>query len=91
MPIFTISCLNCSCLQLHQRQPHPPQLNGNFGDYAPIRINEMPTVEVHIVQSAENPTGIGEPGVPPVAPAVANAIAAATGKWLTRLPFQAAA
>jgi isoquinoline 1-oxidoreductase beta subunit len=64
---------------------------GNFGDYAPIRINEMPKVEVHIVQSAENPTGIGEPGVPPVAPAVANAIAAATGKWLTRLPFQAAA
>jgi isoquinoline 1-oxidoreductase beta subunit len=51
----------------------------------------MPKVEVHIVQSAENPTGIGEPGVPPVAPAVANAIAAATGKWLTRLPFQAAA
>ena len=62
---------------------------GNFGDYAPIRIDEMPKVEVHIVQSAENPTGIGEPGVPPVAPAVANAIAAATGKWLTRLPFQA--
>jgi isoquinoline 1-oxidoreductase beta subunit len=62
---------------------------GNFGDYAPIRINEMPKVEVHIVQSAENPTGIGEPGVPPVAPAVANAIAAATGRWLTRLPFQA--
>lgn len=62
---------------------------GNFGDYAPIRIDEMPKVEVHIVQSAENPTGIGEPGVPPVAPAVANAIAAATGRWLTRLPFQA--
>ncbi len=62
---------------------------GNFGEYAPIRINEMPQVEVHIVQSAENPTGIGEPGVPPVAPAVANAIAAATGRWLTRLPFQA--
>ncbi len=41
------------------------------------------------MQSAENPTGIGEPGVPPVAPEVANAIAAATGRWLTRLPFQA--
>jgi len=61
---------------------------GNFGEYAPIRINEMPKVEVHIVASAEKPTGIGEPGVPPVAPAVANAIAAATGKWLTRMPFR---
>ncbi|HQA11728.1 molybdopterin cofactor-binding domain-containing protein, partial [Zoogloea sp.] len=61
----------------------------NFGDYAPIRIGEMPKVEVHIVASAEKPTGIGEPGVPPVAPAVANAIAAATGKWATRLPFSA--
>ncbi|MCG3186085.1 MAG: Isoquinoline 1-oxidoreductase subunit beta [Rhodocyclaceae bacterium] len=59
----------------------------NFHDYAPIRINEMPRVEVHIVSSAENPTGIGEPGVPPVAPAVANAIAAATGKRLRRLPI----
>ncbi|WP_374261560.1 molybdopterin cofactor-binding domain-containing protein [Zoogloea sp.] len=62
---------------------------GNFGEYAPIRINEMPKVEVYIVPSAENPTGIGEPGVPPVAPAVANAIAAATGQWVTRLPFRA--
>ncbi|NML27161.1 xanthine dehydrogenase family protein molybdopterin-binding subunit [Zoogloea dura] len=61
---------------------------GNFGEYAPIRINEMPRVEVHLVPSAEKPTGIGEPAVPPVAPAVANAIAAATGKWATRLPFQ---
>jgi len=43
---------------------------------------------VHIVASAEKPTGIGEPGVPAVAPAVANAIAAATGKWLTRMPFR---
>ena len=39
-------------------------------------------------RSTEKPTGIGEPGVPPVAPAVANAIAAATGKWLTRMPFR---
>ncbi len=59
----------------------------NFHDYAPIRINEMPKVEVHIVPSAEKPTGIGEPGVPPLAPALANAIAAATGKRLRRLPF----
>ncbi len=59
----------------------------NFHDYAPLRINQMPKVEVHIVPSSEKPTGVGEPGVPPVAPAVANAIAAATGKYLRRLPF----
>jgi isoquinoline 1-oxidoreductase beta subunit len=61
----------------------------NFHDYSPIRINEMPKVEVHIVPSAERPTGIGEPGVPPVAPAIANAIAAATGKRVRRLPISA--
>jgi isoquinoline 1-oxidoreductase beta subunit len=61
---------------------------GNFDGYPPLRINEMPKVEVHIVPSTAAPTGIGEPGVPPVAPAVANAIAAATGKHLTRLPFR---
>lgn len=63
---------------------------GNFDGYVPLRINEMPAVEVHIVPSATAPTGIGEPGVPPAAPAVANAIAAATGKRLTRLPFNPA-
>lgn len=61
----------------------------NFHDYAPIRINEMPKVEVHIVPSTEKPTGIGEPGVPPLAPAVANAIATATGKRVRSLPIRA--
>lgn len=61
----------------------------NFHDYAPIRINEMPKVEVHLVSSAEAPSGMGEPAVPPVAPAVANAIAAATGKRVRRLPIRA--
>ncbi|MGW8393211.1 molybdopterin cofactor-binding domain-containing protein [Pseudoduganella sp. HUAS MS19] len=61
----------------------------NFHDYAPIRINEMPKVEVHIVPSAEKPTGIGEPGVPPLAPALANALAAATGKRVRSLPIRA--
>lgn len=61
---------------------------GNFGDYAPIRIQEMPKVEVHIVPSANKPSGIGEPAVPPVAPAVANALAAATGRRAWRLPLQ---
>lgn len=59
----------------------------NFHDYPQIRIAEMPRVEVHIVPSAANPTGIGEPAVPPLAPAVANAIAAATGKRLRSLPI----
>jgi isoquinoline 1-oxidoreductase beta subunit len=49
----------------------------------------MPRVEVHIVSSAARPTGIGEPGVPPLAAAVANAIGAATGKYPDRLPFRA--
>jgi len=59
----------------------------NFDNYRPLRIDEMPKVEVHIVQSGEAPTGVGEPGVPPLAPAVANALAAATGKRTYRLPF----
>lgn len=59
----------------------------NFHDYQPLRINEMPKVEVHILQSSEKPTGVGEPGVPPLAPAVANAIFAATGKRLRTLPL----
>jgi isoquinoline 1-oxidoreductase beta subunit len=60
---------------------------GNFDDFEPTRISEMPKVEVHIVPSREPPTGIGEPGVPPLAPAIGNAIAAATGKRLYSLPF----
>lgn len=60
---------------------------GNFDSFAPLRMGDMPQVEVHIVPSQAAPTGIGEPGVPPVLPAVANAIAAATGKRLRNLPF----
>jgi isoquinoline 1-oxidoreductase subunit beta len=61
----------------------------NFNSYRVLRINEMPTVEVHIMPSAEPPTGVGEPGVAPVGPAVANAIFAATGKRHHVLPFSA--
>lgn len=60
---------------------------GNFHDYPMLRMNEMPKVEVHILDSGEAPGGIGEPGTPPVAPAVVNAIAAATGKRLRSLPI----
>ncbi|MEZ5647171.1 MAG: xanthine dehydrogenase family protein molybdopterin-binding subunit [Burkholderiaceae bacterium] len=63
---------------------------GNFHDYPVLRHSEMPRVEVHIVKSAEKPGGIGEPGTPPVAPAVANAIFAATGKRLRSLPLDTA-
>jgi isoquinoline 1-oxidoreductase beta subunit len=62
----------------------------NFHDYEVLRIDMMPKVEVHIVPSTEKPTGVGEPGVPPIAPAVANAIAAATGQRLRILPFKRA-
>ncbi|WP_281915470.1 xanthine dehydrogenase family protein molybdopterin-binding subunit [Caldimonas thermodepolymerans] len=60
----------------------------NFHDYLVARITDMPQVEVHIVPSAANPTGIGEPAVPPLAPAVANALAAATGRRLRQLPIR---
>lgn len=62
----------------------------NFHDYPMLRMNEMPAVEVHIVPSTEAPGGVGEPGLPPAAPAVANAIYAATGKRLRKLPLQGA-
>ena len=59
----------------------------NFGDYEVLRFNEMPKVDVHIVPSAAPPTGIGEPGTPPIGPAVANAIAALTGQRIRELPM----
>jgi isoquinoline 1-oxidoreductase beta subunit len=63
---------------------------GNFNDYPILRMSEMPVVEVHIVTSTEAPGGIGEPGTPPIAPALTNAIFAATGKRLRSLPIDTA-
>ena len=60
---------------------------GNFGDYAMARMSDMPQVEVHIVPSEQAPTGMGEAGLPPLAPAFANAIFSVTGKRLRKLPF----
>jgi isoquinoline 1-oxidoreductase subunit beta len=62
---------------------------GNFNDYPILRMFEMPEVEVHLVPSQETPGGVEEPGVPPIAPAMANAIFAATGKRIRRLPVRA--
>jgi isoquinoline 1-oxidoreductase beta subunit len=61
----------------------------NFHDYRMLRVHEMPAVDVHIVQSAEPSTGVGEPGVPPLAPAVCNALFTLTGKRVRRLPIRA--
>jgi isoquinoline 1-oxidoreductase beta subunit len=62
-------------------------VQGNFDGYDVLRIDEMPEVDVHIVQSEVMPTGVGEPGVPPIGPAVANALMALTGKRMHVLPF----
>jgi isoquinoline 1-oxidoreductase beta subunit len=60
----------------------------NFDGYEPLRINEAPPIEVHLMRSKEEPGGMGEPALPPAAPAVANAIFAASGQRLRKLPFQ---
>jgi CO/xanthine dehydrogenase Mo-binding subunit len=63
-------------------------MQSNFNDYAPIRMNEAPIVEAHFVSSTEPPSGAGEPPVPPLAPALCNAIFAATKKRIRALPIQ---
>jgi isoquinoline 1-oxidoreductase subunit beta len=62
-------------------------VEGNFDGYNVLRINEAPSVEVYIIKSSAPPTGVGEPGVPPIGPAVANAMFNATGKRFRILPF----
>ncbi|GAB3110600.1 xanthine dehydrogenase family protein molybdopterin-binding subunit [Aestuariicella hydrocarbonica] len=63
---------------------------GNFHDYPMLRMLESPDIDVHMVDSEEPPTGVGEPGLPPIAPAVANAVFAATAQRLRRLPLKLA-
>jgi isoquinoline 1-oxidoreductase beta subunit len=63
---------------------------GNFSDFVVPRITDMPKIAVHTVPSADAPTGMGEPGLPPLAPAFANAVASLTGKPLRELPFKMA-
>ena len=62
-------------------------VQSNFHDYGMLRMNETPRIEVHILPSTAHPTGIGEPGTPPVAPALANALFAATGRRQRALPL----
>ncbi|MES2336695.1 MAG: molybdopterin cofactor-binding domain-containing protein [Pseudomonadota bacterium] len=62
-------------------------MQSNFDTYRSLRIGEMPEVEVAIIASTEKPSGVGEPGVPPAAPAIANAWRRLTGKTVRRLPF----
>jgi isoquinoline 1-oxidoreductase beta subunit len=62
-------------------------VQGNFDGFEVLRFDRMPKVEVHIVDSMEKPTGVGEPAVPPIGPAVANAVAALTGKRIRTLPM----
>ena len=63
-------------------------VNSNFHDYPVMRISDMPNVRVHIPDSDESPTGLGEPGVAPFAPALSNAVFAASGKRYRDLPFK---
>jgi isoquinoline 1-oxidoreductase beta subunit len=79
-------CLPSAAITLKDGQVE----QSNFGDYTVARITDMPQFDVHIVPSADAPTGMGEPGLPPLAPAFANAVARLTGKPLRQLPFNLA-
>jgi CO/xanthine dehydrogenase Mo-binding subunit len=63
-------------------------VQSNFHDYPVMRMAEAPRIEVHVVPSEADPSGVGEPGLPPIAPAIANAVFAATGKRLRKLPLK---
>ncbi|MCK9684236.1 xanthine dehydrogenase family protein molybdopterin-binding subunit [Scleromatobacter humisilvae] len=80
---FALGALYYSEIELKAGRP----VQRNFDQYKALRIYEMPAVEVFIVPSTAAPTGVGEPGVPPLGPAVANAIVRAGGPGVTRLPF----
>jgi isoquinoline 1-oxidoreductase subunit beta len=64
-------------------------VQANFRDYPILTISETPKIEVHIVQRRDDPRGVGEPGVPPIAPALANAVFAACGQRIRALPIRA--
>ena len=63
-------------------------VQSNFDDYPVMRIGDCPKIQVELIQSTEPPAGVGEPGVPPIAPALVNAIYAASGKRIRKLPIK---
>jgi CO/xanthine dehydrogenase Mo-binding subunit len=65
-------------------------MESNFDNYPILRMKEAPSVDVVIIPSTDKPTGVGEPGLPPIAPAVANAVYRATGQRLRSLPLRLA-
>ena len=77
-----------AALKEELRIEHGRVVQANFEDYPILQLPEMPAVEIEIIASRENPGGVGEPGVPVIAPAVANAVSAATGQPVRRLPIR---
>ncbi|MCK6372100.1 MAG: hypothetical protein L6Q83_12415 [Gammaproteobacteria bacterium] len=63
-------------------------VQSNFHDYRLVTLRDAPAIDVHIVDTGAEPGGVGEPGTPPIAPAVANAVFRATGERLRRLPLR---
>lgn len=81
--VFGLSAALRGEITLRDGQPQ----QGNFNDYPVVRINEAPAIDVHILPSSEHPSGVGEPGVPPIAAAVCEAMFRLTGKRIRRLPI----
>ena len=84
--IFGLSLAMIGKISLEEGQV----VQGNFDDYPVLRITESPKIQVKLIESDELPAGVGEPGVPPVAPALVNAIFAASGKRVRKLPVEIA-
>ena len=84
---FGLSAALTGEIRIEQGAP----VQSNFHDYPVLRIDRMPKVEVYIAPSAAPPTGVGEPATPVIAPALANALFAATGQRLRRLPLKLSA
>jgi isoquinoline 1-oxidoreductase beta subunit len=82
--IFGLTAALCGEITVEQGRV----VQSNFRDYPLLTMGTVPAVEVHLLKSRDAPGGVGEPGVPPVAPAVANALFAATGRRLRVLPLE---